>query len=457
MVGEARTEREGATLEAGEIDYQDAEGMLDARGSPMLFSEGKILVGRGDPLLHRFRSGASSPAPSRILTRAAPSGSSAAAWRRTRVPAASTPSRSEITSCDLPDPHYHFSAGEVKWIHGAGAWWPGRRCSTSATCPSSGCRSSSRTGGPAGTPASWCPASASTTSSGRRRLQAPDHQHRVLLGGQRLLRPDRPLRLARERYTHARVLRPVPLARPVHQRLHRPQPAVGGRTAAAPPGVIWDHHQVFSLSSSLNLSLNYVTNSSIVRNNAIDPLLTTQQITSALNYTHRYNWGTLTLGGNLRQNLENNSLTSQLPAVTAEPEAGEHRPARDLVARPLLHHRLAEQAAALVRRSRDPAPDGTLDTLARHLELAHDHVSVSRPRSASGDFNWRNSLRVTDFENNIPDRDSDLGPGSRQPGRFAAGDHDLQRAVLDRTRLGHRHQPAAPLPRLLEAAALGRA
>ena len=46
MVGDARTEREGATLEAQAIDYQDAKGMLDARGSPMLFSEGKVLVGK---------------------------------------------------------------------------------------------------------------------------------------------------------------------------------------------------------------------------------------------------------------------------------------------------------------------------------------------------------------------------------------------------------------------------
>ena len=25
-------------------------------------------------------------------------------------------SSSDITSCDLPEPHYHFSAKEVKWI-----------------------------------------------------------------------------------------------------------------------------------------------------------------------------------------------------------------------------------------------------------------------------------------------------------------------------------------------------
>ena len=58
-----------------------------------------------------------------------------------------------------------FSAREVKWVSRS-VWWPGRWCCTSGTCRSSGCHSSSRTCGRAGTRASSSPSSASTTWCG---------------------------------------------------------------------------------------------------------------------------------------------------------------------------------------------------------------------------------------------------------------------------------------------------
>jgi hypothetical protein len=83
--------------------------------------------------------------------------------------------------------------------------------------------------------------------------------------------------------------------------------------------VRWDHRQTFDLSTSLNLNLNYASNTRVVRQNAIDPLQNTQQITSSLNFSKRYGWGTLTLGGNRRQNLSDGSVQQLLPAVTLSP------------------------------------------------------------------------------------------------------------------------------------------
>ena len=60
----------------------------------------------------------------------------------------------EFTSCDLPDPHYHFVTGQMKWVSQSVPSSRGRRCSTSATCRWRGCRSSSRTPRMAGPPAS---------------------------------------------------------------------------------------------------------------------------------------------------------------------------------------------------------------------------------------------------------------------------------------------------------------
>ena len=49
--------------------------------------------------------------------------------------------------------------------------------------------------------------------------------------------------------------------------------------------------QQFSLSSTLNLDLNYASNTAVIRGNAIDPLQNTQQITSSLNYSKRLSLG----------------------------------------------------------------------------------------------------------------------------------------------------------------------
>ena len=57
----------------------------------------------------------------------------------------------------------------------------------------------------------------------------------------------------------------------------------------------------------------------MLSDNAIDPLQNTQQITSSLNFSKRYGWGTLTLGGNRRQDISDGSVQQLLPAVTLSP------------------------------------------------------------------------------------------------------------------------------------------
>jgi hypothetical protein len=58
------------------------------------------------------------------------------------------------------------------------------------------------------------------------------------------------------------------------------QQEIGGGSSLA---LRWDHQQTFDLSTSLNFDINYASNTSIIRENAVDPLLNTQQITSSLN------------------------------------------------------------------------------------------------------------------------------------------------------------------------------
>lgn len=412
MVGEARTEREGATLEAHEIDYQDAKGLLDARGSPMLFSADNILIGQGIRYYTNSKRGVVNGA----LTNFDQGGTE---WFLRGSMAQDSSSRriyaqsSEITSCDLPDPHYHFSAGEVKWIHGEVMvarptvlyvrdvpvlWLPfvfqdGRPNRHSGILvPRIGINDIVRSSSEYKRQITnigyyWA---ASDYFDLTARLDWLDGRYTQLgfFGQYRWL----------DRFTNGSI------------GFSRQWADGGGRST----GVVWDHHQIFSLSSSLNLSLNYVTNSSIVRDNAIDPLLTTQQITSALNYTHRYLWGTLTLGGNLRQNLENNSLTSQLPAVTLSPKPvniGQHvtwSPALSFATDWQSKQPLSPPVTIL-------RPDSTLDTLAGTWNSRTTTFSVQTPFRI-GDFNWRNSVRVRDFKDNIPDLDSTWVPDPGNPG-----------------------------------------
>jgi len=412
MVGEARTEREGATLEAGEIDYRDALGMLDARGSPMLFSEGNILVGKEIRYYTESKRGVVNGALTSFEQGGAEwflRGSIAQDSSSKRIYAAS----SEITSCNLPDPHYHFSAGEVKWISGTVMvarptvlyvrdvpvmWLPfvfqdGRPDRHSGILvPRIGINDVVRTSQKYKRQITnigyyWA---ASDYFDMTVRFDWLDQRYSTLaiLGRYRWL----------DRFTNGSI------------GFSRQWASEGGRST----GVIWDHHQVFSLNSSINLSLNYVTNSSIVRNNAIDPLLTTQQITSALNYTHRYGWGTLTLGGNLRQNIENNSLTSQLPALTLSPKPVNI--GSNVTWSPGLSFTTEwQRKQPLSPPTVVTLPSGATDTLANSFNARATTFSLETPLRI-GSFNWRNSVRVTDQERDVPSLSGVWVPDTANPG-----------------------------------------
>jgi len=416
LLGDARTEREGATLEAQEIDYLDAQGLLDARGSPTLFSEGNVLVGRDIRYYTADRRGVVTGALTTFNqggTEWFLRGSMAQDSSSSRLYARS----GEITSCDLPDPHYHFSAGEVKWIsdevmvarptvlyvRDVPVLWlpfvfqdgrPGRHSGilvprigiSDIVRPSSSFQRQITNVG-----YYWA---ASDYFDLTARLDWLDGRYTTLgfLGQYRWL----------DRFTNGSI--------GVSQ-----QWASGGGKSL---GIRWDHHQVFSLTSSVNLSLNYVSNSSIVRNNAVDPLITTQQITSALNYSHRYAWGTLALGGNLRQNIENNSATMQLPAVTLSPKPVNIGPAITWSPGMSLttewRKDILLSTPVVVMR-----PDSSLDTLAA---TANGHSTAFNLESPVriGAFNWRNGVRFTDTQDDIPFTETTWVPDTTSPGDSVA-------------------------------------
>jgi hypothetical protein len=82
----------------------------------------------------------------------------------------------------------------------------------------------------------------------------------------------------------------------------------------------WGHRQNFNLSTSLNLDFNYASQGAVNQRNSFDPTRTTQQITSAANFSKRFWWGAVQLGGNRRQNLSDNSVSMELPSLAISPK-----------------------------------------------------------------------------------------------------------------------------------------
>jgi hypothetical protein len=168
------------------------------------------------------------------------------------------------------------------------------------------------------------------------------------------------------------------------------QREVGGSTGLA---VRWDHRQTFDLSTSLNLNLNYASNTRVVRQNAIDPLQNTQQITSSLNFSKRYNWGTLTLGGNRRQNLSDGGVQQLLPAVTLSPVP--IALGSDITWSPGLSFTNNTTSRTRLDSLLVVLPGGLLDTIGQSGSSRTTALSFQTPVRI-GSFNWSNSVQATD-------------------------------------------------------------
>ena len=391
LEGEALTEQQSVTLEADSVTYQEASCVLEASGAPHLFDKGQILVGGAISYNTCTRRGVIQNALTNF------SAGSTVWFLRGNVAADSSARRifassSEITSCDLPTAHYHFSARKVKWIseHSFVArpivlyirdvpilWLPfiyqdirpGRR--SGVLIPQFGIADIIRTSsgyqrqitniGYYWATNEYLDVTARVDwFSGRYVQFGASAQYNIL---------DRVLSGSAE------VSR-------------QEQSGGGGATSLR-----WDHRQQFNLSTSLTFNINYVSNSFVVRDNALDPLRNTQLVSSSANLTRRFRWGQLTLGANRRQNLSDNSSQSLLPSL-------------DLAPKPLDIARNITWSPGFTLRnelnSRTPlpdvlvvGPDGTLDTLSQTGSSRSTTMNLATP-FRFGSFNWTNAISVTD-------------------------------------------------------------
>jgi Tat protein translocase TatC len=391
LQGQALTERQGALLEADSITYRRDSCLLAASGDPHLFDQGQVLVGEGISYDVCRRRGMIRDALTNFNE------GSTVWFLRGNVAQDSSSSRiyagaSDVTSCDLPSPHYHFSARQMKWVS---------RSLMVARPVTLYVRD---------VPILWLPFIFQDMRPGRHSgilipqfgindlvRPTPGYNRQVANLGYYWVPNDYLDFTARldwfaNRYVQYGVTGQYRwLNRFVSGSLgFNEQRETGGGSGLA---LRWDHRQQFDLSTSLNVDFNYASNTSVVRDNAIDPLQNTQQITSSLNFSKRYGWGTLTLGGNRRQDISDGGVQQLLPAVTISPAP--LAVGSDITWSPGLSFTNNTTSDPNQDSLFQALPGGAVDTVLLDASSRVTAFNFDTPLRL-GSFNWQNSIQASD-------------------------------------------------------------
>jgi len=394
--GQALTERGTTTLEANHIVYHDPACLLDATGDPRLFDGSQVLVGDTVSYNTCLRRGVVRGALTNFQQL------SAVWFLRGDVAQDSSSSRiysssSEVTSCDLPTPHYHFAAKRVKWINenvlvarpavlyiaDVPILWlpfifqdlrPGRR--SGILIPQFGINDIVRPSPSYNRQVTnvgyyWAPNDYMDVT-GRLDWYANRYVNVSLQG--------------RYRWLNRFMTGTIGVARTWEE---------SGSTSSS---VRWSHLQDFNLSTRLNLDLRYESNTRVLNNNAIDPILNTQQISSSANFTKRLRWGNIALGGSRRQNVSDGSVVLQFPSLTISPKPIDVT--RAITWSPSLSITNTQNSKFPAGTAFVTAGPGAIDTLDLLRSDRTTTVSVQTPIRL-GSFNWQNSLQLTDQQTDL--------------------------------------------------------
>lgn len=390
--GAALTQRGTSIMEADTtIDYDDDDCLMIARGNPRLFDGASIVVAQQLSYNHCIRRAVIADALTNFQE-----GSTTWFLRGTLAQDSSSSrlyaSKGEITSCDLPVPHYHFSAREVKWIsktvlvarpavlyvRDVPILWlpfifqdarPGRRSGilipqfgiNDIVRPNPGYNRQITNIGYYWAPNEYFDLTARLDWYANRYTQyGIDGQYRWL-----------------DRFLTGSL----------------GYSSTTENTGNRSTNIRWNHRQNFNLNTSLNLDFNYASRADIIRRNTINPDISTREIRSSVNFSRRFTWGAFNLGGRRSQSLSNQSITQTLPTLNISPKPLDL--ARNITWSPALSF------------SRDqvlnsPLPIlvvanglGGLDTVRTTGDTRTTAFSLDTPLRFGG-FNWRNAVRLND-------------------------------------------------------------
>jgi Tat protein translocase TatC len=411
LEGRAMTDRAGSILEARRIGYAETSCILDARGDPRVFDQGTVLVGEG----LRYNTCEKRAVVSEALTNFQENG---VGWfMRGDLAQDSTARRiyassADITSCDLPVPHYHFAARQAKWIS-----------------------KSVLVARPAvlyvrDVPLLWLPFIFQDGRPGRRSgILVPK------FGINDIVRPSKNYArqvtnvgyywapneyfdaLAKFDWYASRYYRWE-----TGVQYHWLDRFVGGsflfnRTVddngTSALGVIWQHRQSFSLTSTLNMDVNYTSNTSIDRRNSTNPSTVVQQVTSRASYMKRFAWGTFNVGANRSQSLTNGSITEAIPTVSFSPNP------IDLTSNITWSPGFSFSQNRSLHAPGSPVlllnPNDTVDiNLPRTVNSRNTTFSLATPFRIGG-FNWSNTVGVTDARTDQRRSDTYRAPNGATP------------------------------------------
>ncbi len=396
--GNAFVERDKTQLEADSIQFQETNCRLDAQGDPKLFDQGSVVVGDGmqyDTCTSRGRvSNALTPFNQGGVTWYMRGGETAIDSSSTRMYAFS----SEVTSCDLPDPSYHFAAREVKWLN-----------------------KNVMVARPAvlyvkDIPVMWLPFIFQDIRPGRRsgvlrpqfglndivRTSRSYQRHFSDLGYYFAFNNYFDLEVSADWYDERYMAVSGNaqyrwLDRFMAGGLFYQYGAQFGSDAFS-HRIGWNHQQRFDSRTSLNANLNYVSNTSVVADNVIDPAATVATISSSLNFSRRMALGQLTIGGTRTQNLATELVQQTFPQISLAPTPVNIM--RDVTWSP---------SFAFVRSANLhdgpqllPIPGGEVPDTARTFFDSHRTDFTFGTPLRVGRWNWSNSFTVSDVTSTQP-------------------------------------------------------
>jgi Tat protein translocase TatC len=319
--GKAATLRDDGQLEAARINYDGEDHRLSAEGQPVFFQKGQQPM-IGEPMVFNTNGDSARALISSAFTAMAERGAN---WfLRGNIAIDSGGKRlfgakTEFTSCDLPDPHYHFVAGKVKWVSQSVIvarpavlyvrdipvfWLPfifqdtKQDRSSGILIPKFGFNDIVRTNptynrqitnvGYYWAPNDYIDVTASVDWYANRYTQTNGTLN--------------------YRWLDRFVTGSITLTK---------QSETGGTVNNT---LHWDHTQKFDVSTSLRFSINYQSTSEVQLVNSFDPYATTQNITSQLNLTKTLRWGSVSLGGNREVALGTGTGTMSFPSLTISPK-----------------------------------------------------------------------------------------------------------------------------------------
>ncbi|NOT07834.1 MAG: LPS-assembly protein LptD [Gemmatimonadales bacterium] len=388
--GNAMTDRGGAILEAKAIRYEEGKCAIEATGEPHLFEGGTVLIGETAKFDTCKERGVVRDALTTFNEGAANwfiRGNLAVDSSQARLYAGDA----ELTSCDLPSPHYHFATREIKWVS-----------------------KSVLVARPAvlyirDVPVAWIPFMFQDTKPGRRSgILVPE------FGFNDIVRPtegynrqvtnigyywapndyfDAAARIDwySRRYvsfgisTQYRLLNRF-LNGALAYRFTQPT------SGATSKEINWNHSQHFNASTSLNANVSYVTNSSIVSRNSVDPRVSLQTIRSGINFTKRYPWGNIMAGMSRQENINDGSGTQDLPSFDINPKSFDIT--RNITWSPTFSFRRSE-AFKIPQEILLAGATSGIDTLRPRGGNQTSTIRMDTPLRI-GSFNWTNSIRFVD-------------------------------------------------------------